>query len=131
MSVQLPSSGGLHHVALRTSDFATARAFYLETLGFAPEIDAPDFLQVRIGGTAVRIHGPTAQTPTGDRFTPHRTGLDHLAVSCPSRDELDRVASALTAAGVTHTGVKDDPWFHAQYLAFKAPDGTSWELYRQ
>jgi catechol 2,3-dioxygenase-like lactoylglutathione lyase family enzyme len=131
MSVRLPSSGGLHHIALRTSDYATARAFYVDTLGFTPEIDAPEFLQFRIGGTAVRIQGPTAQTPAADRFTPHRTGLDHLAVTCTSPDQLDRVATALTTSGITHTGVKDDPWFHARYVAFKAPDGTSWELYQQ
>ncbi len=128
MSIAL-TTPGLHHVALRTSDFAAAREFYVTTLGFTPEIDAPGFLMFRVGGTAVRIQGPSDKTPAGDVFTPHRTGLDHIALSCGDVAELHRVANALAAAGVENTGVKDDVWFKTQYVAFKAPDRTAWEFY--
>ncbi len=128
MAIGVPI-GGLHHIALRTNNHAAARAFYVDTLGFTPEIDAPAFLQFRIGSVSVRIQAPTDQTPAGDVFTPHRTGLDHLAIACDSRVELDRIAAALSAAGVENTGVKMDEWFQTPYIAFKAPDRTSWEVY--
>jgi uncharacterized glyoxalase superfamily protein PhnB len=43
--------------------------------------------------------------------------------------ELQRVAAALTTAGVQNTGVKLDTTLNKKYVAFKDPDGIAWELY--
>jgi uncharacterized glyoxalase superfamily protein PhnB len=58
-------------------------------------------------------------------------GLDHLALACTEEAELERVAVALSAAGVQNTGVKLDPTLNKKYVAFKDPDGIAWELYLQ
>jgi len=38
---------------------------------------------------------------------PFRVGLDHVALACSEEVELERVAAALSKAGVENTGVKD------------------------
>lgn len=120
---------GVHHLALRVSDFARARRFYTETLGFPVLVEAPNFLLVAAGATPLALRGPEAQTPPGDRFTPFRVGLDHVALACADEAELARVAEALTAAGVEHTGVKLDELTGKLYVGFKDPDRIAWESY--
>ena len=120
---------GVHHVALRVSDLARARHFYTETLGFPVLLEAPNLLLVAAGGTPIGIRGPEAETPAGDRFTPFRVGLDHVALACTDEAELARVAAALAEAGVENTGVKLDDATGKRYVAFKDPDRIAWELY--
>ena len=120
---------GLHHVALRSSDLARSRVFYIERLGFPVLLDVPGLLLFGAGGNAIAVKGPDAQTPQGDTFDPYRVGLDHVALACTDRNELRRVASELTSVGIENTGVKLDATLGKQYVAFKDPDGISWELY--
>jgi catechol 2,3-dioxygenase-like lactoylglutathione lyase family enzyme len=81
------------------------------------------------GSTAIAVRGPETATPKGDVFNPFRVGLDHLALACEAEAELETLAVALTAAGVQNTGVKLDTTLNKRYVAFKDPDGISWELY--
>lgn len=120
---------GVHHIALRSADLARSRRFYLETLGFAPVLEAPNIFLFLAGATAVAVRGAEAGTPGGDRFNPFRVGLDHVALACSDQQELERVTSALTAAGVENTGVNLDETLGKQYVAFKDPDGIAWEFY--
>jgi glyoxylase I family protein len=82
-----------------------------------------------VGSSAIAVPGPDAATAQNDVFDPRRVGLDHLALGCDDPLELRRVAGALTSAGIRHTGVKIDPTLGKEYLAFKDPDGISWEFY--
>lgn len=120
---------GVHHVSLRTTDLARARVFYIERLGFPLLMDLPDLVIFGAGSSAVAIHGPDNATPANDQFNPMRVGLDHLALGCSDARELRRVAAALTSAGIQNTGVKVDPTLGKEYVAFKDPDGISWEFY--
>jgi len=126
IGIQTP---GIHHVVLRSTDLARSRQFYTETLGFAIALDAANMFIFLAGGTAVAVRGPENGSPAGDRFDPFRVGLDHLALACTDRTELDRVAAALAAAGIESTGVKIDPTLGKPYVAFKDPDRIAWELY--
>jgi glyoxylase I family protein len=56
-------------------------------------------------------------------------GLDHIAMTCESEDELQRFAKGLAGAGVENTGVKMDEALQKRYVAFKDPDGIKWEFY--
>ena len=120
---------GIHHVALRVSDYARAKRFYIETLGFPVLLEVPNLLLFAAGGTAIAIRGPDAETPAGDLFTPFRVGLDHIALGCTDEGELERVAAALSAAGIENTGAKLDPALGKRYVAFKDPDRIAWEFY--
>lgn len=123
------STAGVHHLALRVSDFARAKRFYTETLGFPVLLEVPNLLLFSAGATAIAIRGPEAQTPAGDQFTPFRVGLDHVALACGDEQELARVAAALAEAGIESTGVKMDEVIGKRYVAFKDPDRIAWELY--
>jgi catechol 2,3-dioxygenase-like lactoylglutathione lyase family enzyme len=120
---------GIHHVALRVSDYARAKRFYTETLGFPVLLEVPNLLLFAAGGTAIAIRGPEAETPAGDLFTPFRVGLDHIALACTDAGELERVAAALSAAGIENTGAKLDAALGKRYVAFKDPDRIAWEFY--
>lgn len=120
---------GVHHVTLRSTDLARSRVFYAERLGFPIVLDTPELFIFVAGSTAIGVRAPTDQTLASDAFDPFRVGLDHIALGCADKAELRRVADALTAAGVEHTGVKMDATLEKEYLAFKDPDGMKWELY--
>jgi catechol 2,3-dioxygenase-like lactoylglutathione lyase family enzyme len=120
---------GVHHVALRVTDLARARTFYVDRLGFPLLMEADEAFLFAAGATAFGVRGPAPETDPADGFSPFRVGLDHVALGCENEGELRRVADALTAAGVEHTGVKTDPTLGKPYVAFRDPDGIKWELY--
>jgi glyoxylase I family protein len=128
MSVNIKTTG-VHHVALRVSDLARAKRFYTETLGFPVVAEMPDLVLFLAGGTAFGLRAPSDQTPAGDQFSPHRVGIDHIALACSEETELERVAAALAKAGIENTGAKMDPTLGKRYVAFKDPDRIAWELY--
>jgi glyoxylase I family protein len=135
MSTTMTSAGigiqttGIHHAALRSTDLARSRVFYIDRLGFPLLLETADLFIFGAGASAVAVRGPGAATAPDDSFDPYRVGLDHVALGCADAKELRRVAGALTAAGVQNTGVKTDATLGKEYVAFKDPDGIAWELY--
>lgn len=125
MDIKTP---GVHHIALRSSNLERSKRFYSEKLGFPVLMEAPIFIFLA-GSTPIAIRGPEADSPQGDVFNPFRVGLDHIALACEDESELQRVASALSEAGVENTGVKTDETLGKRYVAFKDPDRIAWELY--
>jgi glyoxylase I family protein len=128
MTIALQTTG-VHHVTLRSSDLTRARDFYGGTLGLPIVFETGDSLVALAGGTLVVVRGPDARTPAGDRFSPFRVGLDHIALACANEAELERVARALEAAQVPSTGLRLDAVLRRRYVAFKDPDGIAWEFY--
>ena len=121
-------TGGVHHVAIRVSDLERAKRFYVGTLGFELRFEAPHMFVFRAGVTRIGVRGPEAATPAGDVFSPFRVGLDHVALACDDEGELERVAAALTAAGVENTGIKRSRTGN-KYVGFWDPDRIKWEFY--
>ncbi len=128
MSINIKTTG-IHHVALRSTDMQRSKRFYTETLGFEILLETPELFLFKAGDAAFGVRDRDAQTPAGDKFNPFRVGLDHVALACDDEAELDRVAKALTEAGIENTGVKTDATLGKKYVAFKDPDRISWELY--
>ena len=128
MAIQ-PKTKGLAHVALRTTDFARAKAFYHDLLGLPIALDTPEILGFLIGATFIGFKQAQPTHPGGSTFTPFNVGLDHIAIACEDETELYRVADALQAAGVENTGVKVDTVGPMKYVAFKDPDRIAWEFY--
>lgn len=126
ISIETP---GVHHIALRVTNLARARQFYIDTLGFPMALEGPGIFLFLAGETAIAVRGPESGTPSGDVFSPYRAGLDHLAIGCSDERELARVATALGAAGIDNTGIRLDQTLNRQYVAFKDPDCIAWEFY--
>ena len=62
-----------------------------------------------------------------DRFDPQHRGLDHLAFTVGSEEELARWAERLDGAGVEHSGVLEIP--PGAILNFKDIDGIALALF--
>ena len=124
-----PKTKGLAHVALRTNDFARAKAFYHDLLGFPVALETPEILGFQVGQLFLGFKKAAPTYPGGNVFTPFNVGLDHIAIACEDEAELHRVADALQAAGVENTGVKTDSVVPKQYVAFKDPERIQWEFY--
>ncbi len=128
MSIEFKTPG-IHHIALRSTDLARSKQFYTQLLGFPSILEKENLFIFLAGSTAIAVRGPETATPKGDVFNPFRVGLDHLALACTAEAELEPLAVALTASGVRNTGVKLDTTLNKRYVAFKDPDGISWELF--
>jgi glyoxylase I family protein len=122
---------GFHHVTLRVTDLSRARAFYEGVLGLEVDQDFPgEKLRLRIGKTdRLVLHPPLPDTPSGDRFSEQRIGLDHLAVGVSSFQELERLAEVLRRNGVA-ADLHHDPLGPA-IVTFRDPDNIQWELFEQ
>ncbi len=128
MSINIKTPG-VHHVTLRSSDLERSKRFYIDILGFKLLMETPGLFLFLAGSTAFGVRGPEADTSRDDKFSPFRVGLDHIALACEDEVELERVATALTEAGVENTGAKMDETLGKQYVAFKDPDRIAWEFY--
>ncbi len=122
-------AGGIHHLSIRVTDLARAKAFYIDTLGFSWLMDFPGGFIASAAGSLIGFQGDAPKTTSGDRFDPFRVGLDHLALAVADAAELETMRQQLDAAGVPNNGVEDDPMLGAKYISFQDPDGIAWELY--
>ena len=120
---------GVHHIAVRVTNMNQSKDFYVDKLGFKAVIDTPDLLIFFAGTTAIALKGPEGKVASDDQFNPFRVGLDHIALGCDNRQELERVAQALKDHNIENTGIKLDETLQKDYVAFKDPDRISWEFY--
>lgn len=120
---------GISHAAIRVTDLARARAFYVDFLGFPVVLEGDDVVVVKVGNALLGVRGDAPDTPAGDRFDPLRVGLDHLALVVDNAADLEEMKRVLDDAGVRNEGVMDDTSFDARALVFYDPDGIAIELY--
>ena len=112
------------HVHLQVGDLATAERFYVDTLGFATTFRYPGALFVSAGG----YHHHVAMNTWNSRGAGPRAstlGLGEVAITVPTRAELDAVAARLRDRGaqVSDDGATVrtlDPWRNAVALTAAA-----------
>ncbi len=125
-SIDARTTMGAVHLTVR--DLAQSRAFYERTLGLvASERDDGDVaLGVGDGGASplVVLRGD-ASAPALDR---RATGLFHMALLMPSREELALALARLAQARWPLDGASDHLVSEALYLS--DPDGNGIEIYR-
>ena len=126
----MSSLGGFHHAALSVTDLYVIAAWYATVLGLEERFrEQSETRQVIVfgfpgGGSAVGLvcHHGSAST-----FDPTVIGLDHLAFTVPTHEELEEWAERLDRQGVVHSGVIDTP--AGGILNFKDPDGIALSLF--
>ena len=97
---------GVHHLTLRVSDLERSRSFYAGVLGLVADQDFPgEKLRFRLGPyTRLVLLPQLSGTPTEDRFTERRIGLDHISLGVSGLAELERLVLVLRGAGVRTVG---------------------------
>ena len=128
-----PQPSGVDHVGLSVTDLDRSISFYRDTLG-ALVVVAPfegyrgfsgRMAIVLLGLTIVDLYEHAANR--GESFEPSRTGLDHLALSAESHEEVDAWARWLDSRGIPHSEVRDSSGFGALF-DFVDPDGIQIEI---
>lgn len=117
------------HVHLKVSDLTRSVQFYTEALGF--ELvqqweDSAAFLSC--GGYHHHLGLNTWESLGGGPPPANTTGLYHMAILYPTRQELGRALRRLREFGWRLDGASDHGVSEALYL--RDPDGNGIELYR-
>jgi glyoxylase I family protein len=68
---------------------------------------------------------------SGDRFSEHRIGLDHIAVGVHGRDVLEGLQVLLRDIGAETTGIHLDRAAELTMISFRDPDNIHWEFFEQ
>lgn len=121
----------LSFVTLGVREMPRMRGFY-EGLGWTPQPGASDqFCAFLLGGVVLSLYGIddlAAEAAPGEPLVKHGWGGHTFALNVDTRDEVDHVVGAMTAAGARKVGqVEDRPWGgRTGYVA--DPEGNRWEI---
>lgn len=124
-----PLKDFIHHLCLRSTDFAVTKQFYQNILGWKLVMDNPELIIFLAGSIFVAFKKADPREKQYSSFSPFEVGLDHIAITCETEEELHRFTKKITDAGVENTGVKLDAVLNKLYVAFKDPDRIAWEFY--
>ena len=124
-----PMKDFIHHICLRSMDFDVTKNFYQNTLGWKLVIDNPDLIIFMAGSVFIAFKKADPRDKHYSSFSPFEVGLDHIAITCETEEELRRFTKKITDAGVENTGIKLDGALNKLYVAFKDPDKIAWEFY--
>jgi glyoxylase I family protein len=127
----MPSITGAHHVAFTVQDVDASAAWYQDLFGMQVVMQNDDeTVRVR-----VLVH-PECGWLIGLReypghpdaaFSEFRTGLDHIAFTVSSRDELEAWQSVLDGKGVTFSPIAETPI--GTLVVLRDPDNIQLELW--
>ena len=119
-----------HHIAVICSDYAKAKEFYIDKLGFTLEKEFyrpanDDYLRMlRLGETVIELFiRPDAPARVSN---PEAMGLRHLAFKV---DDIVPAAAWLNSMGIETEPIRVDPYNGGRFTFFKDPDGLPLELH--
>ena len=121
-------TGAVHHIALTVSDVARSRAFYCDLLGFEEVSPLPTGVMVGKGQVLLGLRTAPTQPIPNDRFDPNRVGLDHLSLTCGTRDQLEHAATLCAERGIACGEVIELVPFGIAVLMVRDPDNIQIEL---
>ena len=119
-----------HHIAVICSDYAKAKEFYIDKLGFVLEKEfyrpaSNDYLRMlRLGETVIELFiRPDAPARVNN---PEAMGLRHLAFYV---EDIEPVVAWLNDNGIETEHVREDPYNGGRFTFFRDPDGLPLELH--
>ena len=119
-----------HHIAVISSDYAKAKEFYIDKLGFVLEKEFyrpanNDHLRMlRLGDTVIELFiRPDAPARVSN---PEAMGLRHLAFRV---EDIEPAVQWLNGMGIETEPVREDPYNGGRFTFFKDPDGLPLELH--
>ena len=122
--------GKQHHIAIIASDYAKAKEFYIDKLGFrlVREVFRPaqgDYLRMlEQGDTVLELFiRPDAPARVTD---PEARGLRHLAFHV---ENAETAAAWLNSLGIETEPIREDAVNGGRFTFFRDPDGLPLELH--
>jgi catechol 2,3-dioxygenase len=115
------------HIHLKVSDLDRSIAFYRDVLGFELRARMPGAAFLADDGYHHHIGLNTWESAGGSPPPPGTTGLYHLAVLHPTREDLAAALRRVLDSGVQLTGASDHGVSEAIY--FNDPDLNGIEIY--
>ena len=119
-----------HHIAVICSDYAKAKEFYIDKLGFTLEKEFyrpanDDYLRMlRLGETVIELFiRPDAPARVNN---PEAMGLRHLAFRV---EDIVPAAAWLNSMGIETEPIREDPYNGGRFTFFRDPDGLPLELH--
>lgn len=119
----------IHHICLRCKSFEVTKDFYQVKLGWPVVVDNPELIIFLAGSVFIAFKKADPREKEFTSFSPFEIGLDHVAITCETEDELISFTNKLDEAGILNTGIKTDAVLGKKYVAFKDPDKIQWEYY--
>jgi len=120
----------LHHIAVISSDYAKAKEFYIDKLGFElyREVLRPEqnvyLRMLRKGDTVLELFiKPEAPERVNN---PEARGLRHLAFHV---ENIEPVVAWLNGMGIETEPIREDKVNGGRFTFFKDPDGLPLELH--
>jgi catechol-2,3-dioxygenase len=124
------SLAGLHHAALSVRDIELSVGWYRDVLGleetFRRQSETERVAVMKLPGLRATL-GLVQHAHAGEGFSPSNVGLDHLAFSVESGEELQAWSRRLGELGIDHSGPADTPF--GGMLHFNDPDGIALALF--
>jgi len=125
------------HVGLTVRDVEASAEWYRRVLGFrlvkrfaAPTADETAVTRILLlhpdSGFLIGLYDRA--DASRERFSPLRTGLDHLAFEVSGEQQLADWVDALNSLGVKHSPIRD--LGHSRFVSFEDPDGIQFELWQ-
>ena len=119
-----------HHIAVICSDYAKAKEFYIDKLGFVLEKEFyrpanDDYLRMlRLGDTVIELFvRPDAPARVNN---PEAMGLRHLAFRV---EDIVPAVAWLNSMGIETEPIRVDAYNGGRFTFFKDPDGLPLELH--
>jgi len=117
------------HVHLKVANLERSLGFYRDVLGFqVMQRYGSQAVFLSAGGYHHHLGLNTWESAGGQPPPPGSTGLYHVAILYPTREELADAVRRVVQAGVPLDGAADHGVSEAVYL--RDPDGNGVELYR-
>jgi len=121
---------GAHHVALTVTDVERSLRWYQDLLGLQVVMQGDDdTVRFRVlahpSGWIMGLRQYVGKE--GAAFDEFRTGLDHLAFTVSSRDDLEACAAELAERGVEFSPIAETPI--GTVIVFRDPDNIQLEFW--
>ena len=121
----------IHHLTLTVKDIEVSKDWYIQLLGPAQIIEraSPGWRRFRLtwpSGLIIGISQHDSTTPK-DVFSPDRIGLDHIGLTCKSKDEVLNWVKKLDELDIEHGPFEDVAYCWA--VTARDPDNIPIEFF--
>ena len=128
----MPAIAGYSHLSFSVTDLHRSTEWYRDVLGFGleGEVKGDGFRRnrLRLPDVAVTLTLTEHETGSGDPFDEHRTGMDHVAFTVPTMEDVLDFKERFEEQGVTHSAVRATASGAGGAITFRDPDNIQLEV---